>query len=167
MNLGKRRITNDDLCACFEQIGCTDAWAFLASGNVAFDAPGSASAVARRVEQGLAEQLGYDVPTFLRSAARVRALAEAQPFAGRAIEPRGKLQVVFLQKKPTRGGAAGVAKLDCDDDWLELDGSELFWWPRGGVSQSELDFAALERLVGPTTVRTHRTVQRLAAKLAG
>ena len=38
MNLGRRRIKNPELCAAFEDIGFTNVSAFLASGNVIFDA---------------------------------------------------------------------------------------------------------------------------------
>jgi uncharacterized protein (DUF1697 family) len=69
MNTGRRRITNADLCACFETLGYEDVSAFLTSGNVVFDArDGDAAAVAARIEEGLWEQLEYDVPTFLRTA---------------------------------------------------------------------------------------------------
>ena len=71
MNLGRRRIKNGELCACFADMGFSSVAAFLASGNVIFDAalddPASLSA---RIESGLRQALHYDVPTFLRSAER-------------------------------------------------------------------------------------------------
>lgn len=76
MNLGGRRITNSDLCACFEAMGLTGVAAFLASGNVVFETdPEEPEALARRIEQGLQHQLGYAVPTFLRTAEEIRSMA--------------------------------------------------------------------------------------------
>ena len=67
MNLGRRRIKNPELCAVFEDIGFTNVAAYLASGNVIFDAEDAeADAVAVAIECGLRDSLGYEVPTFLR-----------------------------------------------------------------------------------------------------
>jgi len=165
MNLGGRRITNTDLCASFEGLGFTGVGAFLASGNVVFDGKGSATALAKRVESGLEDALGYPVPTFIRSAAQVRAVAACDPFADRrGAAGRGKLQVVFLRSKPSAKAAAGVADLAEADDWLAIEGAELYWLPKAGLADSNLDMKALAKLVGPPTVRTKNTIVRLAAK---
>lgn len=165
MNLGGRRIQNPELCAAFERLELADVSAFLASGNVVFEAEGAEPKVRDLLEKGLADELGYEVPTFLRRADQVRDIAGREPFANRAgADARGKLQVVFLQKAPTKAGRGVVATLDGDDDWLEVRGREVFWWPRGGLSESELDLKALVKGVGQTTIRTMRTVKRLVAK---
>lgn len=71
MNLGNRRITNDELCAHFADLGLTDATAFLASGNVVFSAgDDDRDRLTRRIEDGLREALDYEVPVFLRIAGK-------------------------------------------------------------------------------------------------
>ena len=87
MNVGGHRITNAELCAAFEEIGLPDAATFRASGNVVFDAPGGDPRVeiAARIEQGLEQTLGYAVPTFLRDAAEMRAIAAQEPFTASRI----------------------------------------------------------------------------------
>ena len=165
MNLGGRRLGNPELCGAFEELGLTEVSAFLASGNVVFEGSGSAAALAKRLERGLEEQLGYPVPTFLRTAKAVRTLAASDPFADRdASSGRGKPQIAFLTRKPSAKAVAAALALETDDDWLAIEGTELHWWPAGGVSQSELDWKALETAVGPTTVRTRNTIERLTKK---
>lgn len=165
MNLGGRRISNVELCASIEALGFEDVSAFLASGNVVFSAKGSGPSIGRRLEQGLAERLGYPVPTFLRTAARARSIADAQPFSRRkAAAARGKLQVIFLSRPPSSEAATSALALRTDDDWLAIDGQEMYWSPRGKLSDSVLDIKALEKLLGPTTIRTKNTVERLVAK---
>jgi uncharacterized protein (DUF1697 family) len=164
MNLGGRRIGNVELCGAVAALGFSDVSAFLASGNVIFDGPGSATAITERLESGLAEQLGYSVPTFLRTAAQVRAIARVEPWERRRLEGRGKPQVIFLRRKPGKAAAASVADLATEDDWLALRGCELHWSPRGGLSEAELDLDAVEKLLGPTTIRTRNTIERLVAK---
>lgn len=167
MNLGGRRLGNDELCAAFEAIGMTEVSAFLASGNVVFEGSGSAAALKKRLEKGLEAELGYPVPTFLRSAKAVRTLAESEPFADRGADNGGKPQIAFLEGKPSAKGVAAVRALETDEDWLAIEGTELHWWPAGGISQSELDWKAVEKALGGTTVRTRNTVERLVKKFLG
>lgn len=166
MNLGRRRIKNDELCACFEAMGFVGAAAFLASGNVIFDEVGASGGdIAQRIEDGLRRDLGYDVPTFLRRAGQVRAIAVHRPFTREQLErAQGKLQVGFLQVEPDAAARATVTAACTERDRLALHGRELYWLPSGRISDSELDLAALAAAVGPMTVRTRRTVERIATR---
>ena len=97
MNLGGRRITNDDLRSHFEAMGCEEVATFRASGNVIFAAEEAEAKLAARVEAELGERLGYEVPVFLRGAAEVAAIAAAEPFpAADVAASKGKLQVQML-----------------------------------------------------------------------
>ena len=166
MNLGRRRITNHELCACFASMGFTGVSAFLASGNVIFEsAEGGATALADRIQDGLEKALGYPVPTFLRSASEVRAITERRPFTAEELASRGKPQVLLLTARPAPAAAEGVLASSTDDDLLVLDDRELYWLPSGGILDSALDLRFVEASIGPTTTRTLRTLERLAAKL--
>ena len=162
MNLGRRRIKNPELCAAFEDIGLTNVSAFLASGNVIFETEESDSdAVARSIEDGLRASLGYEVPTFLRTADEVRSIASYQPFADVKSERSGKMQVAMISTEVDRPARDSVLELSNASDILEMVGRELYWWSKGNLSDSELDLKAIERLVGPMTIRTKSTVERL------
>jgi uncharacterized protein (DUF1697 family) len=64
MNLGGRRIKNDELRWHFEEMGFEDVATFRASGNVGFSSSGreAEGKLGQRVEAELDERLGYDVP---------------------------------------------------------------------------------------------------------
>jgi uncharacterized protein (DUF1697 family) len=166
MNLGGRRITNVELCGHFSAMGFAEVAAFRASGNVVFEATGShARDLQQRVESGLAAALGYDVPTFVRDAAQLRAIAAAQPFdSAQTSALAGKLQVALLERKPTTGQRTAVLALANADDALALGARELYWLPSGGLSDSELDLKAVERALGPMTIRTMGTIEQITAK---
>ena len=165
MNLGRRRIKNPELCAAFENIGFTNVSAFLASGNVIFDADESDPvAVARSIEDGLRVSLGYEVPTFLRSADEVRSIADYEPFADVTAERSGKMQVVMLGKEIDRSTSVSVLEFSNDDDMLEMAGKELYWWPKGSFLDSELDLRVVEGVLGPMTIRTKSTIERLVKR---
>lgn len=166
MNLGGRRIKNEELRAEFEALGFADVACFRASGNVVFGTEGgNESKLTAQIEAGLGKALGYEVPVFLRGAAQLTELAAHEPFDAAAVEAsKGKLQVALLAKKPAakaRKEALGEAS---DEDRLAIEGRELYWLPSGGISESELDLKAIEAAVGPWTMRTMGTIEQIAAK---
>ncbi|MEX2108629.1 MAG: DUF1697 domain-containing protein [Solirubrobacterales bacterium] len=167
MNLGNRRIKNDELRSLFEGLGFDGVATFRASGNVVFSAGGRGGeeALAKRIEAGLEEGLGYEVPVFLRSGAEVGAIAARQPFNPKLVESSsGKLQVALLIKKPSASARKTALALSSEADRLAIDGRELYWLPAGGISESELDLKALDVTLGTTTVRTMGTIEQIAAK---
>ncbi len=170
MNLGGRRITNDELRAAFERLGLTGVATFRASGNVAFDGPEGVAEedVATRIESGLAESLAYDVPVFLRACERLVEIAAHEPFE--PVEVRasaGKLQVAMLPDAPGPAARRRALGLASDEDRLAIEGAELYWLPSGGVSETELDLKTLEAELGPWTMRTMGTVEQIAARHCG
>lgn len=168
MNLGRRRITNADLTAHVEALGgFSDVATFRASGNVIVTAEEAAPAaeIAERIERGLRDALGYEVPIFLRDAAQVRAIVAAQPFPADVLAAsRGKLQVSLLASAPSAGARRAALAHASDEDRLAIEGAELYWLPSGGMSESELDLAAVLAPLGPTTMRTKGTIELIARK---
>ena len=167
MNLGNRRLKNDELRGEFEALGFDEVATFRASGNVIFAVDGgeSEAALTKKIEAGLGEGLGYEVPVFLRSAAEVAKIAAAEPFAAKLVAAsKGKLQVSMLAKKPSaKERKAGLA-LATDEDLLAIEGRELYWLPSGGISESDLDLKALEKALGQGTTRTIGTIEQIAAR---
>ncbi len=166
MNVGGRRITNRELTTIFEGLGCTNAAGFLASGNMVFDGSTTAPDHLRtHLEQGLQAALSYSVPTYLRTGKEVVAIAQYRPFSNEELAASaGKMQVMFLPQEPSKEGVDIVTGLSCDADRLVVDGREIYWLPVGNLSDSTLPLKTIERAVGPTTIRTHRTIVRLVAK---
>ena len=160
MNVGGHRITNDDLRAVFARIGFDDVGVFRASGNVAFE--GGREDPAATIEKGLEAELGYAVPTFVRTAEQMRALAADEPFDAKTLEAaKGKLQVVFLRERPPKS----VLDRATESDQLALGpGAELYWLPSGGLMESELGMDGLTDLVGVATHRTKGTVEQITKK---
>lgn len=164
INIGDRRVTNDQIREAFEQLGCTDVTTYQASGNVVFAAREGETG-RERLERGLASALGYEVPIFLRTAAETRAIASRQPFTEEQREASaGKPQVMLLHRAPGEDERTRAVALAPPGEQLRFGPRELHWLPAAGMRDSELDLDALERLLGPTTMRTHGTISRIAAK---
>lgn len=167
INIGNRRVKNDALRLCCEEMGFAEVAIFRASGNVILDADGKAKAeeVAARIEAGLADSLGFDVPVFLRSAAQVRAIARHQPFEQGQLEASaGKAQISLLAKPPGAATRKKVLALATAEDRLAIRGRELYWLPAGNMSDSELDLKQIGVLLGPSTMRIKGTIEQIAAK---
>lgn len=165
MNLGRRRIKNEELCAHFEAMEFTGVSAFLASGNVIFDSShGVSTEVAERIEDGLRVALGYEVPTYLRTAPEVRAIAQCEPFTEQMRSSGGKVQVALFSDAPVEGTREKVLRLATAEDRLAIHGRELFWLPRGSLLDSDLDLRLIEAELGSMTMRTERTLERIAAR---
>lgn len=168
MNLGNRRLKNEELRALFETLGCAEVATFRASGNVVFAAEGGRRDLTAKLESGLAAALDYEVPVFLRTAEELLAIAAAEPFDERQlVASKGKLQVALLKRQPSTAAIRKALALSTDDDLLAVERSELFWLPGGGISESALDWKAVEAALGPTTVRTRGTIDQIAAKHLG
>jgi uncharacterized protein (DUF1697 family) len=170
MNLGKRRIKNEELRAEFEALGFGEVAIFRASGNVIFAAgdKGDEAKLTQRIEAGLGESLGYEVTTFVRSCAEVKKIAARAPFDPELVtRSEGKLQVSLLGKKPAAKQKREALALATDQDLLAIEGRELYWLPSGGILESGLDLKAIEALLGPDTRRTMGTVEQIAAKHCG
>lgn len=167
MNVGGHRIANDELRAHVAELGFEDVATFRASGNVIFEADEAEpiAEVASRIEAGLEAALGYAVPVFARTASQLKAIAASEPFASELVAAsKGKLQVVMLGEKPTAAARKEVLSLASDEDLLAIRETELYWLPNGGISESELDWKAIAKLLGATTTRTMGTIEQIAAK---
>lgn len=169
MNLGGRRITNEELRSHFEALECAEVATFRASGNVILSSAGESEAkLASRLEAGLGERLGYVVPVFLRSAAELRAVSSQEPFSAKQLAAsEGKLQIALLAKRPAAAATKKALALSTAADRLAIEARELYWLPAGRMSDSELDLKALATILGPTTIRTKGTIDQIAVKHFG
>ena len=166
INIGGRRVRNDDLRASFEKMGFENVSIFIASGNVIFDSEErSEPKVIEHIESRLHASLGFDATTFLRDEQEMRALAEHKPFSDKQLaRSNGKLQVALLLEKPPKKLQAEVLELATDDDPLAFGERELYWLPPGRMVESALNMRAIDKLLSPTTMRTKNTIERIAAK---
>jgi uncharacterized protein (DUF1697 family) len=170
MNVGvHHRVTNDELRRILSVLGLGEVKTFRASGNVAFTtASEPLGELTRRLEASLARALGYAVPTFLRTAQEIRAIAAMQPFAPELVQASaGKLQVSILPQPPSTPERKEILALAGDGDLLAFGERELYWLPSAGTQESALDLNAIERIIGPSTRRTKNMIEQMAAKHFG
>jgi len=166
INVGGRRASSKQLTTALEDVGFHNVIPFRASGNLIFDADREpATDLAKRVDDALTNVLGFEVRSFLRAAAQVRAIAALDPFPPKITEAStGKLQVALLAKPPSKRVRQEVLVMATDTDPLAIHGRELYWRPSGPTMQTDLNLRALDNLVGENTRRTKTMIKEIAAK---
>ena len=164
INLGSRRkVAMAHLRREFEGLGFDEVSTFVNSGNVIFSTGRRGRPLERAIEQRLEAACGFEIPTYVRTAAEVHELVAVEPFD---VRPGDTHQVAFLPKKPTAAVGRAVAALSTDTDELVVVGRELHWRIAGGVMDSSLKAGALDRALGvPSTTRNATMLRKLAAKL--
>ena len=180
INLGNRRVKSDRLREIFEGLGLEGVDTFLASGNVIFDAPGEGASdhpggeapraatlrqFEHRIETGLAEALGFEVATFVRSLEDLESLLDADVAAAAGDEGYTPY-VSFLRDGPGPDVAEALDALATEDDRFHLIGRHVFWLRRGGISDSTITRRERDAAYGGAerTRRKLTTVRRLVEK---
>ncbi|MCB0963909.1 MAG: DUF1697 domain-containing protein [Acidimicrobiales bacterium] len=166
INVGRRRVAMADLLEALAPVGLDDAWTHIASGNVAFRSRRRASTLEPAIEAAVADALGFEAEAFVRSAARVRELATADPFGGRA---EGTTHLVVLARSALDAEATrAVEGLSGPADRLVVDGADIHWRIEGKSMDSALtpkDWKATG--IGPITNRNTTMLAKLADRLEG
>src|SRR6185295_19134238 len=118
INVGGHVVKMDRLRALFEELDLTQVDTFIASGNVLFNSSSrSGSALERKIEKHLRAKLGYEVATFVRTAAEVQRVAAYEPFSAAVMaRPYHGLYVSFLRDAPSAAAQRAVEALSGPND---------------------------------------------------
>jgi uncharacterized protein (DUF1697 family) len=166
INVGGRSVKMDDLRALFAELGFADAQTFIQSGNVIFTSDQSRVELEDQIEAVLAENLGYKVPTFIRTADELRALAKASLFPASELEAGGSTYVSFLKTEPDKVAQDHLQKLANPVDSFIVAGADVHWLRRRQLGDSRVTNGHLEKALGmPATRRNTNTIVRIANKL--
>ena len=160
LNVGTaHRVSMADLRRHFVDLGFDDVSTYINSGNVVFSATRPSEST---IERALERELGFAVPTFVRTEAAVRTLVDASPFG----DVPGTVLVGFLKDAPAAAANRAVAALGTDADTLEVRGTELWWHLPNGQMGSKLPRNwGTKADLGPMTTRNLTMLTKLAAKL--
>jgi uncharacterized protein (DUF1697 family) len=169
INVGGHRVKMDRLRALFEEMGFANVSTFIASGNVIFsESSDDVGSLIDRIERRLAQRLGYDVPTFIRSPAELEAIAAFEPADAGGSEPStSSVYVILLGTPPDDDLRSTLSGLGSEMDEFRFSGREIYWLIQGKLSESPLFGSGLEKATRgvPTTTRNITTIRRLVTKL--
>jgi uncharacterized protein (DUF1697 family) len=148
---GHHKMGMDRLRALYESLGLRDVQTCLQSGNVLFRTGArDLGALTRRIEKGIEDAFGFHSAVFLRTAAELRDVVAACPFAAREGLDAAKLAVMFLAEEP---GAEVPAKVS--DVEVRVGRRELYVYFPHGFGQTKFSLKVAQ------TGRNWNTVRRL------
>jgi uncharacterized protein (DUF1697 family) len=155
INLGaKRRVPMADLRTLMEELGYTDVTTVLQSGNVVFTGPKKDAR--GKLREALHDRFGFEIDVVLRTAEELQKIADHDPFANEADDPKRSF-VIF-----TEGKVSPPADEDWSPDRLHVNGSELYAWCPNGMQGSKLMKALGKPGIADTvTFRNMATVRKL------
>ncbi len=166
INVGGHVVGMHRLRSVFVDEGFADAETFIASGNVTFTSRVTkAATLERRIANALEAELGYAVPTFLRSHLQLVAIATHAAFPPDVVKAARVINVGFMNGALSKEALERMRSFDTDNDRFQANDREFYWCARTGVSDSPFFKVKFERTFGrDVTFRTLNTVTRLLAK---
>lgn len=162
---GRNAVPMAELRALFAELGCDSVHSYIASGNVVFaHDEDHRSALARRLEEAVAERFDVAADVILRTAAELEAVVRGHPFG----DDTAQSYVTFLAAEPAPEAVACLAGLDTGPDQVAVAGRDVYLRYPDGYSNATVSAALLERTLGVAgTSRNWRTVERVAALAGG
>jgi uncharacterized protein (DUF1697 family) len=159
---GQKLIKMADLQAHFVSAGAGNVRTYIQSGNVVFEhRAATSSAVRKKLEQHLGGELGYAVPTIVKSAKEFATIAAANPHDTRLPEFGRRMYVCFFEKAPSADAIEGIRPLVTADERLVVTGNAGYVYYAAGLGRAKLSSSVIERKLGLATLRNWNTVTAL------
>lgn len=160
INVGNNILKMDRLREICTLIGMKNVQTYIQSGNVVFEAPGSAEAWAAKLERKLAGETRLPVTVIARSAAEMARVLVGNPFLKEKGIDTKRLAVSFLQNAPAKTALDALRARDLGNERLHCAGKEVYLHCPDGFADSKL-YLLDKALAMRTTTRNWNTVQKL------
>ena len=159
---GNRKIPMSDLRRiCVGKMSDPNVRSYIASGNLLFEADGSAEELGRAIADGIADAFGFDVPVLVLEEATMRAVLDGCPFPRDA----GKLVHGYLCYDDPALDQAGVDALRAPTEQVAVVGRTVWLYAPDGIGRSKLA-AKMEWLLGAeATARNLNTILKMVEML--
>ena len=165
VNVGRRRVAMATARAIVSDLGLDDVSSYVNSGNLLFTATGRAADHETAIRSALEKEFGFELTTFVRTAAQVRALVEAHPFGD--LAPGHTHFVLLPLTRLTAREARAVEAMSNDHDEVVVRGRDVHWLIRAKSTETTLGPKRwLDALpANPTTARNMTMLTKLAERL--
>lgn len=164
VNLGPNRLKMVDLREAFENGGFKDPKTIVQTGNVVFESAKAADKLETELEAMLHERFGYGTKVFVRSAAHMRALVEANPFPDMARDDPAHLVAMVMRRAPTPEQVETLRTRIVGREEIVAAGSDVYLRYPDNIGNSKLTSAVVERRLGSSgTARNWNTVLKVVA----
>lgn len=154
------------LAEVVEGLGYGGVWTYINSGNVVFETAGARADLEQAIGHALESAFGFEVTTFVRTAAELRRVVAAEPFD---LDPGDTHFVTLLKTPATPAQSDALQALTNDFDTLVVEGRDVHWRMQGKSIDTTLPAKAWEAIVGAkqSTSRNITMLRKLVAKIDG
>lgn len=162
---GHRPLPMPALKALFTELGFRDVTTYIQSGNVIFRADGDSvpADLAGRIEKGILERFGYDVPAILRSHEEWKAILESNPFLADRTADILRLYVTLLDRQPDPERVARLDDAAYLPDKFSIAGRNIYLYCPHGYGRTRLSIQFFEQKLKVTaTTRNWNTMLAIA-----
>jgi uncharacterized protein (DUF1697 family) len=165
VNVGKRRVAMAAAREQLESLGYTDVASFVNSGNLLFTATGKPAKLEKEIRAALEKTFGFEITTFVRTEAQVKALATEKPFG--KLRPGHTHFVLLPLTSLTAAERRAVEAMSNEQDEVVVRGRDVHWLIRDKSTETSLGPREWKQALpdNPTTARNTTMIERLAARL--
>lgn len=165
VNVGRRRVAMATAREVLSDLGLTDVSSYVNSGNLLFSAGGKAADHEAAIRTAMEKRFGFELTTFVRTAAQVRRLVDERPFG--ALAPGHTHFALLPLAKLTAREKRTVEAMSNDRDEVLVRGRDVHWLIRAKSTETTLGPKQwLDALPGnPTTARNMTMLTKLAERL--
>ena len=156
---GRNKVPMADLRALAADLGWTNVFTYIASGNLFFDAAAEAAAIETTLEGAIDRRFGITIPVIVRVTAQWPDLIAANPFPEAADAEPDRLMLCLTKAAPRDDAASKLEEHARNGEQVRLAGGALWVYYPKGAGTSRLSPSLFDRLAGsPVTARNWRTV---------
>lgn len=165
VNIGGRRVAMAIAREVLSDLGFAEVSSYANSGNLMFSATGKAADHEAVIRSAMERKFGFELTTFVRTAAQVRTLVEQRPFG---VIASGHTHFALLPlTRLTAHEKRAVEAMSNDRDEVLVRGRDVHWLIRAKSTETTLGPKQwLDALPGnPTTARNMMMLTKLAERL--
>jgi|ERR1700722_850691 len=160
VNVGGNMLKMDRLREICATLGAENPRTYVQSGNLVFEAAGTAAEWGAKLEEKLAGESRLPVSVMVRTAAEMNKALAGNPFLKEKGIDTARLAVSFLQKLPAKPALAALSALEIGRERFHHAGREIYIHCPDGFANAKL--YTLERVLKqPVTTRNWNTVIKL------
>jgi uncharacterized protein (DUF1697 family) len=160
---GHHKIKMEELRELYESLGLRHAQTYVQSGNVVFRTDArDFTRLSKRIADAIEQRFAFRPGVVLRTAADLRGVIAANPFASRRDLDPSRLLVQFLESEPPADVRERVLRIESEPEELRMAGRELYIYYPNGMARPKVAWAFIERILQtPCTGRNWNTVRKL------
>jgi uncharacterized protein (DUF1697 family) len=165
VNVGKRTVPMADARQVLDKLGYRDVTSYVNSGNLLFSGAGKTVNHEAAIREQLEKTFGFEVTTFVRTAAQVRELATAKPFGD--LAPGHTHFALLPLTRLTATERRAVEQMSNEHDEVVVVGRDVHWLIRSKSTETTLGPKRWADALpdNPTTARNTTMLAKLAQRV--